>query len=68
VLTAPSATQCPTYLEERSQLNSLPRGSAAFQQKLNALKSEKIYNALKEQCHENFDFRFFFMNQFPPSP
>jgi hypothetical protein len=23
---------------------------------------------LKEQCHEIFDFRFFYMDQFPPSP
>ena len=28
----------------------------------------KPWHGLKGQCHEIFDFRFFSMNQFPPSP
>ncbi len=27
-----------------------------------------LHAVLKGQCHEIFDFCFFFMNQFPPSP
>ncbi len=30
--------------------------------------SVQMHEALKGQCHEIFDFRFFVMNRFPPSP